>query len=96
MTQLDRDRDEIDRIDAQIAELFEKRFRTVEDVIRYKQENHLSILNQGREDTITEKNAARIQSSDIRPYFIKMYKEILSLSRKYQQEILNRKEEGSL
>jgi chorismate mutase len=34
MTQLDRDRDEIDRIDAQIAELFEKRFRTVEDVIQ--------------------------------------------------------------
>ena len=48
MSRLDEDRKKIDVIDRQIAELFEKRFEVVRDVIEYKIENRLPILNSGR------------------------------------------------
>ena len=47
MSRLDEDRKKIDVIDRQIAELFEKRFEIVKDVIEYKIENRLPILNSG-------------------------------------------------
>ena len=43
MNRLDKDREKIDEIDAQIAKLFEERFETVRDVIDYKIENRLPI-----------------------------------------------------
>ena len=69
MSRLDEDRKKIDVIDRQIAELFEKRFEIVKDVIEYKIENRLPILNSGREAEITRKNTALIQDEDIREYF---------------------------
>ena len=68
MSRLDEDRKKIDVIDRQIAELFEKRFEIVKDVIEYKIENRLPILNSGREAEITRKNTALIQDEDIREY----------------------------
>ena len=50
MSRLDKDREKIDEIDAQIAKLFEERFETVRDVIDYKIENRLPILNSDREN----------------------------------------------
>ncbi len=89
MTRLDEDRAAIDRIDAQLTALFEERFNVVKDVIAYKIENNLPILNAGREAVITEKNAANIQDDMIRPYFKQWYLEMLKVSKEFQQEILN-------
>jgi monofunctional chorismate mutase len=88
-TRLDQDRAAIDEIDQEIARLFEKRFGIVEDVIRYKIENRLPILDSDREEEITKKNAERIQNEDIRPYFRRLYADLLKLSREYQKEILD-------
>ena len=52
MSRLDKDREKIDEIDAQIAKLFEERFETVRDVIDYKIENRLPILNSDRENDL--------------------------------------------
>lgn len=93
MNRLEEDRKAIDEIDKEITELFEKRFTVVEDVIAYKMENDLPILNSGREDDITKKNTERIQNEDIRPYFTEWYKKLLALSRQYQQDILDKKKE---
>lgn len=93
MNRLEEDRKAIDEIDKEITELFEKRFTVVQDVIAYKTENDLPILNSGREDDITKKNTERIQNEDIRPYFKEWYKKLLALSRQYQQDILDKREE---
>ncbi len=93
MNRLEEDRKSIDEIDKQITELFEKRFTVVQDVIAYKIENDLPILNSGREDDITKKNTERIQNEEIRPYFTEWYKKLLSLSRQYQQDILDKRKE---
>ncbi len=90
-TRLEEDRNRIDEIDAQLADLFEKRFEVVRDIIDYKIENRLPILDSGREQAIIEKNAERIQDDDIRVYFRRLYIEMLSLSRDYQDDILKEK-----
>ena len=87
MTALEKDREKIDDIDRQITELFEERFRVVQNVIDYKMKNGLPILNSGREETITAKNTGRIRDDRIRPYFQKWYAELLVLSKEYQKEI---------
>lgn len=87
MTRLDKDRQAIDEIDEQIAALFEKRFETVRDVIAYKIENHLPILNSDRENEITQKNVARIDDEDVKPYFEAWYKDLLALSKEFQRQI---------
>lgn len=91
MSRLDEDRKKIDIIDRQIAELFEERFNVVKDVIDYKIENRLPILNSGREKEITEMNTKRIQDEDIREYFKVWYEELLLLSKEYQKQIQNEK-----
>ena len=87
MTRLEKDRQKIDEIDAQIAQLFEKRFETVRDVIAYKIENRLPILNSEREKEITEKNVARISDEDVKPYFEAWFKDLLALSKEFQRQI---------
>ena len=90
-TRLDLDRLAIDEIDARLAELFEKRFEVVRDIIDYKVENRLPILDSSREKQIIETNVSRIQDDDIRVYFRKLYADMLDLSREYQDDILREK-----
>lgn len=87
MTRLDNDRKEIDEIDEEIAKLFERRFEIVRDVISYKIENHLPILNSDREAEIIKKNVNRIEDEDIQPYFRTWYNNLLTLSKEFQKEI---------
>lgn len=92
MTQrLELDRSRIDEIDEQIAALFEKRFAIVRDIIDYKIENRLPILDTTREKQIIERNAAYIEDDDIRVYFRKFYGAMLELSREYQDDIIREK-----
>lgn len=88
MTELELCRKEIDEIDAQLADLFEKRFGIVKDVIAYKIENDIPVQDTGREAMIIEKNTARITESELRPYFEEWYTQMIALSRDYQNSIL--------
>lgn len=91
MSRLDDDRKKIDRIDSQLAALFKERFNVVRDVIDYKIENRLPILNAGREKEIIEKNTKLIEDEDIREYFKVWYEELLLLSKEYQKQIQDEK-----
>lgn len=88
------DREKIDTIDEQLARLFEERFHVVEDVVDYKIDNHMQVLDSSREAVITKKNVMRIQDENIRPYFKKLYMEMLRLSREYQQKIMDEREDN--
>lgn len=92
MDRLDEDRAVIDEIDEQLVQLFEKRFHTVEDIISYKMENNMEILDASRESVITEKNLNRLTDESLHPYFKKWYEEMLALSRAYQKEIKERRQ----
>ncbi len=90
-TRLEEDRAAIDRIDEQLAKLFEQRFNIVRDIIEYKYENRLPILDSGRETEIIERNSRLVEDDDIRRYFRMTYAHMIELSREYQDDILKEK-----
>ena len=49
-------RKEIDKIDKELVELFERRMNVAIKVAEYKIENNLPILNEAREAEVIEKN----------------------------------------
>ena len=77
----------INAIDAQMAELFEKRMKAVEQVYAYKREFGLPILDQQRENAVIEKNAALIADDVIREYYIEWLRHLMSVSRDYQHRM---------
>ena len=63
MNTLQEAREKINAIDAQMADLFEERMRTVEDVIQYKKEHQMQVLDPTREQAVIERNQKRIRGS---------------------------------
>lgn len=60
MNLLQEARSEIDRIDQQMALLFAQRMEAVKNVVAYKQEHNLPILDSSREQEVIEKNMQRL------------------------------------
>ena len=58
MDQLQKYRNEIDNIDKQITELFEKRMDISKEIAICKKEQEIGILNAKREEEVIQKNMA--------------------------------------
>ena len=56
MSMLEDARKRINAIDEQMAELFEQRMKTVEDIIQYEQEHQMPVLDRSREEAVIERN----------------------------------------
>lgn len=89
MNSLEQARLQIDEIDKEMASLFEKRMKAVEDVVAFKMENHLPIFDSTREQEVIEKNSNYIQNESYREYYCEFIKKVMALSRKYQSRIFN-------
>lgn len=81
---LEEARNIINRVDAQMAELFVKRMRAAELVYEHKKEFGLPILDQKREDAVIERNSALIEDEILKGYYIDYLKQLMSVSRAYQ------------
>ena len=90
MDLLQQARSEIDRIDAEMAALFERRMRAVADVARYKAQTGKPVFDAVREAAVLEKNAARLQDEALRPYYRRFLQQAMDVSRAYQRAILGR------
>ncbi|MGY0374164.1 chorismate mutase [Clostridium sp. JNZ J1-5] len=77
-------RDEIDSIDKQLTELFEKRMEAVLKVAKYKKDNSIPILNKGREEEVIKKNIQYIKNKNFEKSEAEFLKSIMSISRKAQ------------
>lgn len=77
-------RQTIDRVDRQMAELFEQRMEAVKQVGEYKQKNGLPILNEQRELEVIEKNANLISDPILRSYYVRFLENNMTVSRAYQ------------
>ena len=69
MKTLEECRQEIDRIDREMARLFEQRMQTVAQVIEYKKSVGMPILDSAREAAVIEKNSAYIQDAQLLDYY---------------------------
>ncbi len=88
MDQLQKARNEIDRVDREMAELFYRRMKAVEAVADYKQAHGLPVLDAAREDVVVQKNAERFTDDAIRPYYVEFLRDTMKASRHYQKKRL--------
>ena len=90
MNLLQESRVKINEIDDQLVKLFEERMHTVENVARYKAENNMPVFDASREKDNIEKNSAKLQDQNLKPYFVKWYQDTMDVSKEYQKDILKR------
>ena len=88
MNNLEQNRQLINSIDQQMVKLFEERMNIVKDIALYKKENNLPILNEAREESLINKNKSLLNNSELSSYYTEFIKEVLSISKKYQNEII--------
>lgn len=91
MNKLEECRNKIDEIDNEIIKLFEKRMDVVSEVIRYKMENNIPVLDNSREVIMLEKNLNKISNPEYKKYYESILKGFLKASKELQNDILNAK-----
>lgn len=89
MNKLEEARLLLDDIDSQIIELFEKRMNVVIEVIKYKIENNIPVLDSSREVIMYEKNLKKIKNEQFKQYYKSVLDGFLEASKDMQQDILN-------
>ena len=85
MNTLEESRMIINETDEQLVKLFERRFAAVRQVLEYKKENHLPVLDAAREAYLIAKRESEV-SEELRPYFREFYEALLASSRRYQSD----------
>lgn len=83
-------RKEIDSIDKNIVELFEKRMKKIAEISEYKKKNNIPILDKKREKDLINKNIEYLINEDITKYTEELFKCILKLSKDMQSTVFSR------
>ena len=81
---------QIDEIDRQMVDLFDRRMRIAAGVAAYKKENGLPILDEGRERAKLGAVAA-MAKEDMADYTRMLYNYLMDMSRAYQDELMHPK-----
>lgn len=92
---LDETRKEIDKIDAQIMDLFLQRMACAKDVALYKQEHHLPIFVSDREQALLQNRLASIDNADAETQqeAARLFQFLMDLSKEKQMRILDDEQE---
>lgn len=88
MDLLEQARREINEVDREMAELFERRMRAAEKVAAYKKEKGLPVLDPAREEQVIRRNADLVADDALRAYYVNFLKTNMAISRAYQHRIL--------
>lgn len=89
MTDLEIAREEINKVDEEMARLFERRMKASEAVAAYKKEHGLPIRDLPREASLIEKNRAYITDDTLGSYYVPFIKGIIDISCAYQSRLNN-------
>lgn len=95
MNELETARKEIESIDTEMAELFERRMELSAVIGEYKAGNGLPVRDPEREKKLTERNLSHIKNGDLKPYYVEFLGKTIELSREYQQKLINEKHTDS-
>lgn len=88
MGNLDETRKNINDIDKQMAQLFEKRMQAVAEVAAEKAKKGLPILNAKREAEVIARNLEHIECGEVKDFYTNFIKYTMELSRNYQRRLL--------
>ncbi len=89
MADLNDIRKQINKIDEQMAKLFEERMKLSADVAAYKREYGLPIFDNSREQEVINKNLQFIENQNIKDYYVNFLQNTMDISKKYQSSLLN-------
>lgn len=92
MNELENLRERIDTIDKELIALFEERMDVVNNIAEYKIKNNLPILNQSREDIVISKVKSIVKNKDYTDSAIDFIKDIMEISKKFQQKIISKQQ----
>ena len=89
MSELDKIRENINSIDEQMAQLFEKRMEMSEQVAAFKKARGLSIRDAEREREVIDRNRRYITDPAVASYYVQFLRGVLDLSCAYQSRLLS-------
>lgn len=89
MNSLEKARNTIDKIDEQLASLFEARMKLTEIVAAYKKKHDMAVFDESREAQVLEKAKQRISKPDLKGDFAQWMQTLMDLSKKQQRQMLN-------
>lgn len=84
---LDSIRQEIDQIDQELVALLEKRMVCVGQIVKYKEQEGLPVLDQGRERAVLEKVGSLVMDEQYRLTIQAQFQDMMKHSRTYQEEV---------
>lgn len=84
-------RNNIDKIDDEILELFIRRLSIVEDIYEYKKINGMNIYDQKRENEILQKIDKNMSVNKYKSELESLFKSIMKISSSYQEKLLGAK-----
>lgn len=87
MNELELAREEINKIDAEMAELFVRRMKCCENVAAYKKEHGLSIRDFAREAALIERCRQGIGDEVLESYYVSFLKNMIDVSCRYQSRL---------
>ena len=88
MTKLDEYRVEIDELDRELVQLFEKRMETVLKVANYKKENGMEVLQSSREEVVLQKAVDNLNDKKYENDIREVFELLMRLSRESQKKEL--------
>lgn len=87
MDRLEAARLEIDRIDGEMAALFEARMKAAAEIAAWKRQQGLPVLDRAREREVLARNTARLEDPALRPRYAPVLETLMAQSRAYQREL---------
>jgi len=89
-------REKIDKIDRQIASLFEERMKVATDVAAYKRSTGKKVFDPGREEEKIKALREMFDNEFNKTSIEDLFRQIMSISRKYQYQVLGTEDESQL
>ena len=86
MDNLESLRKEMDAVDAQMAALFERRMQLSREIAVFKAAHGLGAVDPSREEEIIRQGSAVVGDPDVRAFYVRFQKNVLALSREWQQQ----------
>ncbi len=83
---LEKIRQEIDRVDDALVALLEKRMNLVGQVVDFKKSTGKAVLDNKREEVIVSRVADKVENKDYRAAIVATFSDILKHSRTFQKQ----------
>lgn len=82
---LEKPREEINKIDAELVKLLEQRYKSVDEVVRIKKENNLPTLDASREQDVITRLSEMIELEEYKEAILETFQSIMDISKDYQR-----------